>query len=833
MADWMQSFFSAYLKFANRHKFLCLFIALLLFVGAILISSGLKLKSSLKELLPEKSPSVVQLDKMLARVGGISVLTVAVESPNVDANKKFIDDLNERLLTLPPEDVRYVVSKVDRIKSFYEDNMLHYIAVDDLKKLYRRLKRLVDYEKFKRTPFFLDLGTDDEPVTLKVDDIKENNKGNLKMPLAVYDDYYGGEGGRFLILMIRPQGASLAVDKARRLIAEVKGIVGEMDVASYDPDMKVGFCGNVVSTVEEYDTLKSDMFSTVALCAFLVICVIVLYFLRLRIVAFLGVTLFVGVAFTFAATRLAIGYLNAQTAFLASIIIGTGINYGIILMGRYLEERKGGREPMPAMEYALTRAWFPTLLAAATTALSFSILMIARVRGLSQFGFIGSIGVMFCWIASMFFLPLMILVSERVLSMFKVDKLSVPKRRSALFPTIDRFLYHFPVLVVIGAFIMAIVAAIIVGEYIPNSIEYDFSKLRNRVSAVDGTEALEKRVSKLWVGSMTPAVVLLDKPEDGRVVCDTVQKQNEARSDRDRMVDYCYSVYDLLPKDQDERAAILQKYDRLLSPGWVAEVKGDMGRQLRKIRRSLAKPKLTIDDLPEDLVRNFTDLDGNVGTFAYINPRSGMPLSDGRNLIRFADNVKDIPLPDGRVLHATGASLIFADLVKIVKREAPLLTLISFLAVSIFVLGLTRRVSEGYTIIVALIWVVLVMLACMALMDIKINFFNFIALPLTFGVGVDYAVNIAMRFREESKKRAVDIIKSTGGAVVVCSLTTIGGYFVLTRSTNQAVAQFGAMAVIGEFASIFSAMLLVPALIIVGRRLKGKMFRNRTAAEEA
>ncbi|MBT3182213.1 MAG: MMPL family transporter [Deltaproteobacteria bacterium] len=829
MGKCLDKFISGYLRFANRHRYLCVFIFVSIFVAALLTASGLELRSSLKELLPEKSPSVMQLDRMLERVGGVSVLTVAVESPNVKANMKFVDDLNEKLNELPDDEVRYVISKVDKIKEFYENNLLHYIDVKDLEKLYGRLKKLVDYEKFKNTPFFFDLGVDPPPVTLKVDDIREANEDNMKMPLAVYKDYYGGEDGRFLILMVRPQGASLAVDQARALIDRVKGVVGALHPRSYDPNMKVGFCGNVVSTVEEYDTLKSDMFSTVALCIFLVMCVIVLYFLRLRLLAFLGFTLMIGITFTFAITKLAIGYLNAQTAFLASIIIGTGINYGIILMGRYLEERKKGVEPTPAMEHALARAWLPTFLAAATTALSFSILMIARVRGLSQFGFIGSVGVMFCWLSTMLFLPLMILVSERVLKLFK--KFYIPKRTSALFLTMDRFLYNFPSYTVVASFIVFIIASVIVVKFIPNSIEYDFSKLRNRTSAVSGTEALERRVSKLWVGSMTPAVVLLDKPEDGPVLCDTVKRQNDARSDKDRMVDYCYSVYNLLPKNQDEREKLLKRYDRLLGGAWMGKVGGDIGKQLRQFKKSLKNVRLTIDDLPDELVRNFTDLDGEVGTFAYINPRSGMPLSDGRNLIRFANNVQNIPLPDGRVMHATGASLIFADLVKIVKREAPILTIVSFLAVSIFVLILTRRVSEGYVIIAALLWVVMIMLAAMAIFDIKINFFNFIALPLTFGVGVDYAINVAMRFKEEKKRRVGEIIRHTGGAVTVCSLTTIGGYFVLTRSTNQAVAQFGAMAVIGEFASIFAAMVLVPALIIVGRRLQDYLMKRRALSE--
>jgi predicted RND superfamily exporter protein len=821
----LEIFFSRYLRFAGRNRLLCCILVVALFALSAYLASGLKLRSSLKELLPEKSPSVVQLDRMLEKVGGTSVLTVAVDSPSVEANMRFVDDLYARLQQLPKEEVRYIIAKVDRIKKFYEDNLLHYIEYQDLEKLYSRLRRVVNYEKFKRTPLFLDLGVEEPPISLKLDDIEERNKKNMKMPLAVYKDYYGGEEGRFLILMIRPQGAAIAIDQARRLIRKVQGLVGELRPGSYDPEMKVGYCGNVVTTVEEYDTLKKDMLSTISLCVFLVASAIVLYFLRLRIVVFLGMTLLFGITFTFAVTRLAIGYLNAQTAFLASIIIGTGINYGVILMGRYLEERKGGGEPKPAMERALVGTAKPTFLAAATTALAFSILGIARVRGLSQFGFIGSVGVMFCWISTMLFLPLMVIVSERVRGLFR--RLSTPKRKSALLPEMDRILYHFPIGIIVVSVIMVAVAAVVVWRYIPNSIEYDFSKLRNRISAVHGTEALERRVAKLWVGSMTPAVVLLDNPEQGPVVCEAVRRQNEGRPPDDRMVDGCVNVYDLLPKDQEKKAQLLSQYDQLLDERWLGEVGGEVGDQLRTMKRSLKKKSLTVADLPEDLVRNFTDLEGNVGTFAYINPRSGMPLTDGRNLIKFADTIQNIRLPDGQLAHATGESLIFSDLVKIVKAEAPVLTLISFIAVSLFVLLMIRKMSEGYVISVALVWVVLVMVAVMSIFGIRINFFNFIALPLTFGVGVDYAINVAMRFHEKTRRRTVDIIRHTGGAVALCSLTTIIGYFVLTRSTNQAVAQFGSMSVIGEFASIFSAVLLVPAAILVGRRIKLRLSEQR------
>ncbi len=814
--------FSKYLKWANTHRLIFISAIILLFVLSFYSSSGLKLKSSLKELLPDNTPSVVQLNRMLEKVGGISVLTIAVASPDVKANKKFVDDLNEKLEQLPTDKVRYVNAKVDNIRKFYEDNMLHFVDIKDLNKLYKRLKRFVDYEKLKRTPFFIDLEADGEsPVTLNIDDIKKRNQKNIKMPLAVYDNYYGGEQGRFLIVMIRPNGSSLAVDDARNLIKQVKGIVSKLNPASYDPHMQVGYCGNVVSTVEEYDTLKHDMFSTAALCIVLVAGIITIYFLRLRLVVFFGFSLILGILITFAITRYAIGYLNAQTAFLASIIIGTGINYGIILIARYLEERKSGIFPIPSMELALETTIKPTFLAAATTAVSFLVLTTAGVKGLSQFGFIGSVGVICCWLVSMLLLPPIVVISEDVLSLSR-KKLDVPKRKSAILPEMDKILTHWPIAIVILAVIVASISLGLVVRYVPNFIEYDFSKLRNKVSATTGTEALEKRVSKLWTNSMTPAVVLLDKPEDGPKVCAAVDKQNKAYPKKDRRVGECYTVYDLLPKKQDQRAVLLSKIDNLLDKNWLVELKGDVAQKIQKIKRSLQIKRLSITDLPTDLVQNFKDLNGNVGTFVYINPRAGMLLSDGRNLLQFARTIKDIKLDDGRIFHATGTSLILADVVKVVKEDAPLLTLASFIAVSIFVFISMRKLRESYKIILALAWSVLTMVAIMAIIGLKINFFNFVALPLTFGIGVDYALNVGSRLHRETKRKTMAIIRHTGGAVMLCSSTTIIGYFVLTRSYNQAVAQFGTMAIIGEFTCIFAAILLVPAMVIVEKRLKDK-----------
>jgi predicted RND superfamily exporter protein len=100
----------------------------------------------------------------------------------------------------------------------------------------------------------------------------------------------------------------------------------------------------------------------------------------------------------------------------------------------------------------------------------------------------------------------------------------------------------------------------------------------------------------------------------------------------------------------------------------------------------------------------------------------------------------------------------------------------------------------------------------LAVFRLKINFFNFVALPITFGIGVDYAVNLMQRVLNGGG--VLPAIRFTGGAVVLCSLTTSLGYLALFFSVNQAVRSLGIIAVLGEVCCLSSAMLALPAWLL-------------------
>ena len=68
------------------------------------------------------------------------------------------------------------------------------------------------------------------------------------------------------------------------------------------------------------------------------------------------------------------------------------------------------------------------------------------------------------------------------------------------------------------------------------------------------------------------------------------------------------------------------------------------------------------------------------------------------------------------------------------------------------------------------------MLAFLAVADLKLNFLNFVAIPISVGVGADYALNVMKRREIEGATPMKRILVQTGGAVVLCSLTTTLGY---------------------------------------------------------
>jgi predicted RND superfamily exporter protein len=168
-----------------------------------------------------------------------------------------------------------------------------------------------------------------------------------------------------------------------------------------------------------------------------------------------------------------------------------------------------------------------------------------------------------------------------------------------------------------------------------------------------------------------------------------------------------------------------------------------------------------------------------------------------------------------------GTLAITSDMTQHITHDGPRATLFAFLAVVFLVIVLFRNVKTIalilFSLFLGVLWLAGIIIGC----NLKINFLNFIALPITFGIGVDYGVNIFQRYRENHKKnQAADILKvlqHTGGAVGLSSFCTMVGYLSLLIAGNQGFVSFGLLAILGELTCVLAATLVLPAYLVKRR----------------
>jgi hypothetical protein len=222
--------------------------------------------------------------------------------------------------------------------------------------------------------------------------------------------------------------------------------------------------------------------------------------------------------------------------------------------------------------------------------------------------------------------------------------------------------------------------------------------------------------------------------------------------------------------------------------------------------------KLAPSDLPESIARQFRELDGTVGRVALIFPVRVWANWDGHNLERLSDVMKDVVLPNGHVASASGHTSLFAAMLRSIAHDGPISTVAAIIGVVLMVVLLFRNARSSALVLLSLAVGVVWMGGAAALLHMKLNFLNFVALPITFGIGVDYAVNVFARIADEPPERHAIALAETGSAVALCSSTTIIGYSSLLIASNGALVSFGKLADLGEAGCLLAALLLVPAV---------------------
>jgi predicted RND superfamily exporter protein len=785
-------------------------IALLLFLPSALHVVRLYggLRSEFERLLPRQAPSVVALDELHRRLEGLHHLGVVVDTVDatrIPAGERFLDDLAARIRQYPPGLVRAVRTGQQEERSFLDDHALLYADLADLKEIRERVEARRDWEVSHAMGTNLE---EEPPPPLGLDEFKEKYQaraGVQKFPT----ERFSSADHRLTLLLVEvgtDHGAG------RELLARVKRDIEALGgPGKYAEGMRAGFAGDVAINVEETEALMADLSLSSLLVLAAVSGVIYLYFRWWKSIPLLLVPLLLATGLAFGVAALPpfwVRELNSNTAFLASIIVGNGINPGIMLLARYVEERRGGATVEGALIQAVPASISGTIVAALAAARSYGALALTQFEGFRQFGYLGGAGMVISWGVTYLLLPPLLRW---------VDRGGLPPRSSEgnLLAPLTHLVGSQARLLLLLAAVSTVLSLVALRKVGPDDLETDFSRLRRRDTWQHGEGYWGAKMNAMLGEYLTPLVVLANTPEDARRSGEALRAM-ASRPEHGALVARVRTLDDVLPGQQEQKLEEIAALDEALTPRLRSKLTEEQRSKLERMLTASKRGKLKPEDLPRTFTVGLRELDGSYGKSVVVFPRPTRELWQGPRLAAFVGALREAAgagLEGERRPRLAGTLPVSADIIASMRADGPRVTLAAFAGAVLVVLALFRLRASTALVIGSLVAGILWMVGAMLGLRIKLNFSNFIAFPITFGIGVEYAVNVMNRHETDGQRDILDAVRTTGAAVALCSATTIIGYSSLLVASNQALFLFGLLAVLGEGTCLLAALVALPALV--------------------
>ncbi len=812
-----------YVDWLKQRAIALLALHAVLLAGAIyLIAFRLPLFADFSYLLPQDVPAVRDLRKLEARVKANDVVLAIIKAPTPDARERATQQLIDGLVATKSPLIARVSGDELAIREFLKERRHLFVPLNELEAARDALQKKIDHAKLAANPLFIDLEDkdpkQDEADKKQLDELKAKRRdaeARLARPTNVSAD---GLSAKVEIGVTFRATDAKSAEKLMDLAERVRA-----DVLAKNPGVEIGFTGGPVTALAEHRAITKGIVLSSVVTTLLVALVLALYFRSATLLALLVGTIAIATAASFGAASLTVGHLNAATAFLGAIIAGNGINYGILLIARYLEERKR-YDVDDAMAHAIVGTLRPTAVASLGASIAYGSLAATSFKGFADFAIIGAIGMLLCWVATYVLLPTLVLRWGRRTKIYQDD----PRIGGALVRLLG---FRRSGLVMVASALVFTAATIVVVRYVAaDPFEYDIRNLRSEAGdAIEARHWMAQSDQAFGRGHSGRTYIGADRADQVPMIIQALQAIDAGKPERATTIGAIESVLTFVPPDQDKRLAVLGEIRTMLDNAFEA-MDDEERAELSELRPPDGLHTFTAQDLPATLRDRLTEKDGRIGYLISIRPSDYLDEWNGKDLIRFANAVRELHLPDGETVTTSGASVIFADIVESIERDGPLVTSVALIGLVIMVVLLVGRNRRAFAVMVGTVGGSLLMIAVCALLDLRVNFLDFVALPITLGLGIDYAINVAHRYDTEEIPDPITTLRTSGSAVFVCSVTTMIGYGSLLVSANLAIRGFGTASLIGEVTSVLTALVVVPALLAVGRRRRHVVPEHSAAA---
>jgi len=881
-------------------------VAILTAVAAV-GAAGLDIKTSRTALFPQDAPVMVRLNSFLEKFGAGSDLMVVVEGAPRTVLEPFATEFATRLRKLPG--VRDASERIDT--DFFYRHAFLMLPQDSLAQIRSKLKEFKG-KTFLKKPVTTDEALSDvsdwldNPPTLGDQNVDiKTGEATLKVLdflLAEWDrwlvskdtptsidwprlannpeanaflegnGYFASHDGSFLIVLVSRSNLSEEFNVLDPFIQDVRKTADTLRAeyrAEGKPVPTIGLTGLPAIVHEEYSYVRSDILFIVATAGVMVMLLILFWMRSLKRALVIFIPMGIGTIWNAGIVYLTVGHLTMVTAGFSAILFGLGVDYGIFMSSRILEEVRKGVPLTEAIVRGSTASAGALFTAGGCTILIFGVLITVPFKGFAELGSVAATGVLSVLASTFLTLPALFAVLKPPLTTKGPGRtLSEQEARRPLL-TLSR---PASLLVVIFAFAAAGIG-IAVGATLP--FNYNSMDLLPKDS-----EAARYQKKLVEQSDFQPELIIFTAPNLKEARRITREASNIPTISR------VQSIVDLFPDDMDERVEVAHRIGRAVGDSHAARVIAEQKDvnltpdNVTILRGILEKALDLVDDIQEQaftagqkgIVEVLEKARGRIeklSAMAQKDPKLMAARTDAFFNLLLASTRKTVdvlagwknakPLTPARlpaslrdrfiasdgswaiyayprfsVYHLEMLDVLLKDVYAVSKDATGFPTthqVFSRMAINSFIQGTLLAA------LVALIWIFLAvrnfrgfliaalplivgegwMLGIMAFFDIEFGYANIIGVPMVMALAVDYGVWFAHRFKELPDLDPWQAASIAARAIMLAAGTTLAGLGAITLAKYRGVSMMGVCITIGLVCCVIAARVVSPAVAHIMR----------------
>jgi hypothetical protein len=249
---------------------------------------------------------------------------------------------------------------------------------------------------------------------------------------------------------------------------------------------------------------------------------------------------------------------------------------------------------------------------------------------------------------------------------------------------------------------------------------------------------------------------------------------------------------------------------------WEKALRAELLELMEKLRvESTGAHHVEVAELPQVLKERLVGKTGKLLMIIY--PKKPIfddePLEEFVTQIRTGGGDKACAIPE-----LTGVPVQIYETGKRMKEGYEVAGILAFLAIALYLLVHFRSFGYAAITVLALLAGAAIGLGLLALKGETLNPANMLAIPLTLGIGVCYAIQLVHRHRQAMARPSVAgsqpvIATSTGRGVVLSAGTNVVGFGALALAHHHGTASLGYTITFGVLGCLVAALIFLPALL--------------------